>query len=292
MIRSMTGYGEVQHTDDVVSYLLELRSVNSRYFKALIKLPDHLTVFEADVERLLRGRLSRGTVSYNLRVRHAGAGITPEINTSVLASYLQQLRPFTQEAQARIDLAALLALPGVCQPPEIDEQERERQWEVISTVTTKALDKLIEMRQVEGRSLCTDLAKQCDTIREHLATVTQRAPGVLREYHQRLLMRANDLLKDGPVPLKLDDVRREIALYAERCDINEEIARLTVHLEQFARLCTDSEQAGRKLDFLAQELLREANTIGSKSNDTEIAHHIVEIKGAIDRLKEQVQNVE
>ncbi|NLX22253.1 MAG: YicC family protein [Phycisphaerae bacterium] len=293
MILSMTGYGEVQHGDDGVSYALELRSLNSRYFKASIKLPEHLAIFEPDIEKLLRTRLSRGTVTCTLRVRDTSAEAAQEVNQAALRSYLSQLQDVLDgQGAVRLDLSGLLALPGVCQPPAIDEARREHQWTVIASLVEQAMDRLMDMRRAEGDSICADLIGQCDQIRECLAAVAQRAPAVLQEYHQRLLQRVNELLNQSKLQLQLDDVKREVALYAERCDINEEVSRLRSHLEQFARLCRGSEQAGRKLDFLAQEMLREANTIGSKSNDTAIAHHIVEIKGAIDRLKEQVQNVE
>ncbi len=293
MILSMTGYGEVQHGDDGVSYALELRSLNSRYFKAAIRLPEHLAIFEPDVEKLLRTRLSRGTITCTLRVRDTSAEAAQEINQAALKSYLVQLHDLLDDRPSvQLDLAALLALPGVCQPPAIDEARREHQWAIIARLTEEAMNRLMDMRQAEGDSICADLLRQCDQIRERLGAVAERAPSVLREYHERLLQRVNELLSESKLQLQLDDMKREVALYAERCDINEEVSRLGSHLEQFARLCRSPEQAGRKLDFLAQEMLREANTIGSKSNDTAIAHHIVEVKGAIDRLKEQVQNVE
>ncbi len=292
MILSMTGYGEVQHTDDGVSYVLELRSLNNRYFKASIKLPELLSVFESEVEKLLRTRLSRGSITYNLRIRDIRPEAAQEINVAAVESYVKQLSRLSTGAAVRIDLAAILALPGICQPPDLDEAERERQWKVLESMTLKAMDHLIEMRRIEGKALRDDLVSQCAQIRKHLAAIAERAPVVLKEYHQRLLNRANELLAESKLQLQLDDVKREVALYAERCDINEEISRLGSHLEQFERLCDSRELAGRKLDFLSQELLRETNTIGSKANDAVIAQHIVEIKGAIDRLKEQVQNVE
>jgi len=292
MILSMTGYGEVQHSDDGVSYVLELRSLNNRYFKASIKLPESLSVFESEVDKLLRTRLSRGSVTYNLRMRDTRAEAAQEINVAAVESYVKQLGRLSTAVPVQIDLAVILALPGVCQPPGLDEAERERQWKVLESMTVEAMNLLIEMRRVEGKVLRDDLLTQCSQIRKHLAAIAERSPVVLKEYHQRLLNRANELLGEAKLQLQLDDVKREVALYAERCDINEEIARLGSHLEQFEKLCDSRELAGRKLDFLAQELLRETNTIGSKANDAAIAHHIVEIKGAIDRLKEQVQNVE
>jgi uncharacterized protein (TIGR00255 family) len=289
----MTGYGEVQHSDSGVSYVLELRSLNNRYFKASIKLPEQLSVFESEVEKLLRTKLSRGSVTYSLRVRDTRAEAAQEINVAAVKSYLAQLGALNAKGvPTQIDLAGLLALPGVCQPPSLSETERERQWEVLEAMTGEAMDHLIEMRQVEGKALRDDLVNQCAQIRKHLAIIAERSPLVLKEYHQRLLDRTNELIAEARLQLQLDDLKREVAVYAERCDINEEISRLSSHLDQFEKLCDSRELAGRKLDFLAQELLRETNTIGSKANDAVIAQHIVEIKGAIDRLKEQVQNVE
>lgn len=292
MILSMTGYGEAQHSDDGVAYVLELRSLNNRYFKASIKLPEALSVFESEVEKLLRTRLSRGSVTYNLRIRDTRAEAAQEINVAAVESYVKQLGKLSTSVPVQIDLAVILALPGVCQPAGLDEAERERQWKVLESMTVEVMNRLIEMRRIEGKVLRDDLLAQCAQIRKHLAAIAERSPVVLKEYHQRLLNRANELLNEAKLQLQLDDVKREVALYAERCDINEEISRLGSHLDQFEKLCDSRELAGRKLDFLAQELLRETNTIGSKANDAAIAHHIVEIKGAIDRLKEQVQNVE
>jgi len=292
MILSMTGYGEAQLSRDGVSYALEFRSLNNRYFKATIKLPEFLSVFEPDVEKLIRTRLTRGSVTYTLRVRNTNADAAQEINVAALQSYLAQLGCVAPSDQVRIDLAAIVALPGVCQPPEMSERDRKTQWSLIETLTCNAIDHLIEMRKNEGRALHDDLLAQCEHIRRNLAAIATRAPEVRTEYHQRLLQRANELLTGAKLQLQSEDVAREVALYAERCDINEELSRITSHLDQFARLCNAENSAGRKLDFLAQELLREANTIGSKANDATIAHHVVEIKGAIDRLKEQVQNIE
>jgi uncharacterized protein (TIGR00255 family) len=292
MILSMTGYGDVHHSDAQVTYVLELRSLNNRYFKANIKLPEHLSLFETEVENLLRRRITRGSVTCSLRLRGNTPEAAQQINVAALDSYLAQLGRLTTRGNLQIDLGTMLTLPGVCEAPEMDDAERERQWKILSDLVDQAVERLIQMRRIEGKSIRDDLFAQCQSIREHLMAVAQFAPQVLRDYHARLLQRANELIGEAKLQLQLDDLKREIALYAERCDINEEVSRLSSHLEQFQKLCDGSEVAGRKLDFLAQEMLRETNTIGSKANDATIAHHIVEIKGAIDRVKEQVQNVE
>jgi uncharacterized protein (TIGR00255 family) len=292
MILSMTGYGEAHRAEDGVAYTLELKSLNNRYLKTSIKLPEHLSVFESEVEKLLRERLDRGSVTFVLRVRDTRADAAQEINVAALQSYITQLGKVTSNVPVQIDVAAILALPGVVQPPEISEADRERQWRVIAGLADDALKHLLSMRQAEGLAVRDDLLGHCRQIRTRLALIAERAPQVVQDYHQKLLQRTNELLAQSKLQLELDDLRREIAVFAERCDISEEIARLTSHMDQFAKLCDSSERAGRKLDFLAQEMLREANTIGSKANDATVAHNVIEIKGAIDRLKEQVQNVE
>lgn len=292
MILSMTGYGEAQRSENGVDYALELRSLNNRYLKMSIKLPEHLAVLESEVEKLLRERVGRGSITYSLRVRDRRADAAQEINIAAVESYLAQLGKLKLDGHVQVNLATILALPGVCQPPDISESERQRQWAIIAGLTNEAIDNLIHMREAEGRAVRDDLLNQCRQIRENLAVIAERAPSVITEYHQRLVQRAGELLREGKLQLEMDDVKREVAVYAERCDINEELARLDSHLDQFTKLCDSNELAGRKLDFLAQEMLREANTIGSKANDSTIAHRIIDVKGAIDRLKEQVQNVE
>jgi len=148
------------------------------------------------------------------------------------------------------------------------------------------------MRKREGESLFADLLKHLTLIRTNLGEIAKRAPFVIEDYHKRLSQRVNELLAKSELQVSQPDLLREVAVFAERADIAEEIQRLNSHLDAFEQACRAGEHAGRKLDFISQEMLREANTIASKANDAQIARHIVEIKGAIDRLKEQVQNVE
>jgi uncharacterized protein (TIGR00255 family) len=191
-----------------------------------------------------------------------------------------------------IDLAALLMLPGVCQEPRDETDEIERHGPTIREITGKAITKLVAMRRHEGEALFADLMRHAEVISASLKEIRQRAPFVIDDYHKRLSQRVHELLSKAELQVAQVDLLREVAVFAERADISEEIQRLSSHLEVFEQSCRHSEHAGRKLDFITQEMLREANTIASKANDAQIARHIVEIKGAIDRLKEQVQNVE
>ena len=293
MIHSMTGYGDAHAERGGVSHALEIRSLNNRYFKAAIKLPEHLQFLEGDVERLLRSRLTRGSVNYYLRVRQDDAAGAYEINAVVVESYLSTLRKLVQGGErVTIDLATLVTLPGVCEPPELDEQSREREWTVIESLTNEALDRLVAMRQQEGAAIREDLLGHCAGMRRLIEQITGRVPLVVDDYKKRLQTRVNTLLSEAELELDADTLAREVAVFADRCDISEELHRLSTHLDQFVVLCDGGERTGRRLDFIAQEMLRESNTIGSKSNDAEIASCVVNIKSLVDRIKEQVQNVE
>jgi len=293
MIHSMTGYGEASAQANGASYSVEIRSLNNRYFKASIRLPEHMQRFETDVERQLRTRLGRGSIQFTLRIRNDPAISLAEIDTTAVQRYADPLVKLVgNRPNATIDLATLLTLPGVCQPPEVAESELVERFRIVGELIDKAGARLREMRRVEGEALLRDLRTQCETIRGRVGEIRKRAPLVVEEYHRRLKLRVQQLLDGAGQVVDSDTLARETAIFADRCDINEELNRLQSHLDQFGELCDAAEETGRKLDFLAQEMLREANTIGSKANDAEISRHVVEIKSAIDRIKEQVQNVE
>ncbi|HVP10708.1 MAG TPA: YicC/YloC family endoribonuclease [Phycisphaerae bacterium] len=293
MILSMTGFGEAEVQADGVRYHVEIRSVNNRYFKSAIKLPEQLQPLEVDVDRLLRTKLGRGSVTFVLRVKDENATAACEINAAVLTRYLSRLEQVAEgRAAARIDLASLLDAPGVCEQPNANRDLLAEQFKAIQQAAGVAIDKLVEMRRVEGEALLRDISSQCDLIRRRLDDIRRRSPAVVEDFRKRLHARIQQMMAESSVELDHDALVREVAIFAERCDVNEEASRICSHLDQFGELCEGSEEAGRKLDFLAQEMLREANTIGSKASDAEITRHVVEIKAAIDRIKEQVQNVE
>lgn len=293
MVRSMTGYGDASSSIDGVHYFLEVRSLNNKYFKATIRLPDALQGLEAEFESLLRERIARGTVTLNARCTDASEQAAYEINTRALARYVEQVRAI-MPAGASPDLGALLTLPGVLQPPAGEETLLARARAAFLPLLDRACERLLEMRAREGQVLAADIGSHLDLIADRLGIVGARAPGVIADYETRLRQRIDTLVKDAGVALQPADLIREIAVYAERTDIAEEIKRLSAHLDQFRDLLRagDARPIGRTLDFLAQEMLREANTIASKSPDAAISRATVEIKGAIDRIKEQAQNLE
>ncbi len=218
-----------------------------------------------------------------------------KINTGALNSYIQQIRTLPEfGGNAKVDLAALLNLPGVLQPPSDEEARFEAARIAIMPLVDKACEQLTQMREREGRALVDDLRANLSYIADRLKLIQERAPGVVADYEQRLQSRIENLLREAEASVEPGDLIREIAAYAERTDIAEEIKRLSTHLTQFEELLAgaNGKPVGRTLDFLAQEMLREANTIASKSPDAFISRNTVEIKGSIDRLKEQVQNIE
>jgi uncharacterized protein (TIGR00255 family) len=293
MIVSMTGFGDATAERDGTHYSVEIRSLNNRFFKAVIKLPDNVSGLEPEIETTLREKLGRGSITFILKMRMESAEAAYLINTQALNAYIEQLSKIKgTNGNMNIDLGALLALPGVCQEPRDESDEIERHGPMIRELTKKAIDKLNAMRSREGEHLFADLIKHLKVIAANLAEIAKRAPFVIDEYHKRLAQRVNVLIGKAELQVNESDLLKEVAVFAERADISEEIQRLTSHLESFEQSCGTGEHAGRKLDFITQEMLREANTIASKANDAQIARHIVEIKGAIDRLKEQVQNVE
>jgi uncharacterized protein (TIGR00255 family) len=292
----MTGFGEASAQIDGIHYFVEARSLNSKYLKTVIRLPDAYQGLEAEMEARLRHKLARGTVTVTATCTDVSESAAFEINHRALERYIEQIRKARSIAsgEVKLDVAALLGLPGVLQPPTNEEQRLHRARDAFLPLLDKACDGLTAMRRQEGKLLLEDLLSQRDFINTRLAAIAQRAPSVVAEYEKRLQSRIETLLTGAdrrPEPVELI---REIAVYAERTDIAEEIQRLSGHMEQYTSLLTDPDErpVGRTLDFLAQEMLREANTIASKSPDSEISRAIVEVKGAIDRIKEQVQNVE
>ena len=293
MIVSMTGFGDATAENDGTHYAIEIRSLNNRFFKSTIKLPENVSGLEPEIETMLREKLGRGSITYILKMRMDSAEAAYHINTQALTSYLEQLKAVQGlDKLMTIDLATLLGLPGVCQEPRDDTDEIERHGPTIRKLGDQAVVKLQAMRQREGQALFNDLMKHAKVISTNLASIQTRAPFVIEDYHKRLSQRVHDLISKAELQVNQADLLKEVAVFAERADISEEIQRLNSHLEAFEQSCRTGEHAGRKLDFITQEMLREANTIASKANDAQIAKHIVEIKGAIDRLKEQVQNVE
>jgi uncharacterized protein (TIGR00255 family) len=296
VIRSMTGFGDASSEQDGVHYFMEIRSLNNRYFKATIRMPDEFQGLEAELESELRRRINRGSVTVSGRCTDASERAAFEINHKALERYIQQARsaPSIANGDVSLDMAALMSLPGVLQAPADEESRIGLAREMFRTLLAECCEHLVAMRHREGMLLVEELRSHAEYIRERLEKIAVLAPRVVSEYEARLRTRVDALLKESKIDLEPGEFVREIAIYAEKTDIAEEISRLSGHIAQFNDLIAgdDDRPVGRTLDFLSQEMLREANTIASKTPDGDVSRLIVEVKGAIDRIKEQAQNVE
>ena len=294
MLLSMTGFGEAHSQKDGMTVAVEVRAINSRFFKLTVRATEGYAALEPHIEEVARKTIRRGTVQVNLRVERTHSCQDYSINVDVLNGYRQQLQTLVRKWGENTDvaLAALLPLPGVVNDQTTAMFRPEEDWKVISEVLAAALNNLSQMRVREGQAMADDLAANCRAIAAGVEGIERRAPLVLDAYRGRLEDRLNKVLAEYKVTLEPADLVREVTLYAERGDISEELVRLKSHLGQFDDIVKLPESAGRKLEFLTQELFREANTIGSKSNDVEIAKLVIEIKTAIERIREMIQNIE
>ncbi len=295
MLNSMTGFARICREIDGISYAVEIKTVNNRYFKPNIRLPEPAAFLDYDIEKFLRENIYRGVVSYLLRYKNISGEPMYEIDAAAMESYVAKLNSINQpqgKAEYRINLANLLLLPGVIKPQEPESGKAEQLKKAVFEITAQAVEQLKQMRSCEGEALFKDIKQQCDQIRSLLGGIEPRKKIVVNEYRDRLTARVKELLDTVRLELDNDLVAREVALFADRSDIGEEIIRLSSHLEQFIASCEKEERPGRKLDFISQEMLREANTIASKASDAKICLDVVQIKSCIERIKEQVQNVE
>jgi uncharacterized protein (TIGR00255 family) len=291
----MTGYGEASYQSDALSLAVELRALNNRYLKVSLRAPEPYSLLESEFEKVVRRTVKRGTLQIHLRCVRQYAPQDYRINVVALRSYLTQLQPVIGEfslANASTLLSQALALPGVVPEPGTSSLNLDEEWPLIEHVLEDALGKLQTMRQEEGRAMAQELLSLRDHIAAQLASIRERAPQVAALFRDRLLERVRSLLTEVDVQLDRNDLIKEVSIFAERSDIAEEVVRLASHLDQFQVIVNEPESAGRKLEFLTQEMFREANTIGSKASDVAISRHVVEIKGALEKIRELIQNVE
>lgn len=291
-IRSMTGYGAGQAgTDRVVR--VQMHSVNHRYASIEIKLPWEYTCLEDIVRRLVTSEIRRGRVEVVITVEDLQEKTrTVKINWGLLQGYHQAL----QQIESRLGIRPqkwgdfLLSLQGVLEPEGEDDREVDSLLPLVEEAVKQALNALIRMRREEGRRLTGDLMACLDGFAHWIDRIAKRAPLVPEEYRERLRIRIQELLQE--VPVKEEHIATEVAIFADRCNIDEELVRSRSHIAEFRQTLQSDGPVGRKLEFLIQEMNREVNTIGSKANDAEISRWVVEAKSELEKLREQVQNVE
>jgi uncharacterized protein (TIGR00255 family) len=290
----MTGQGEAVLQAGDLAVRAELRATNNRYFKLSLKLSEGYAALEPRLERLIREHVRRGSVHLSLKIDIPENRANLQINQTALTSIYRQLTalPGAEQLELHDLLPALLSLPGVVESHGHDATDVEQHWSTIETAVKKALGKMCEMRSEEGQAMAVDLTDNLDRIAALVKDVQARAPAVANTYQQRLLDRLNKLLTEHALTVEPADVVREVGLFVDRSDISEETVRLSSHLELFSAEIKSPDAQGRKLDFLTQEMFREANTIGSKANDSHISAQVIDIKTSIERMREMIQNVE
>ena len=293
MIRSMTGYGSAEMLTPVRRFTVEMRSVNHRFSEILVRLPRDLSALEDRVRALVQSRVLRGRVDVTIMREERGARPkTVRSDTDLARAYAQALRELADVlgVAGEIGLSHIVSLPDVVKVEEARE-DVEVLWPDLSRAVEEAVIALVGMREAEGRRLAADLLTRLDHVEGFARVIEGRARVAAAEYAQRLRQRVAELLREVPV----DEARlaTEIVIFAERVDVSEEVTRLRSHLAQFREDVTNAAGAvGRRLEFVLQEMGREANTIGSKASDLEITRAVIGVKSELESLREQVQNVE
>ncbi len=292
MVRSMTGYGRHQQTVDGLNIQVEIKSVNHRYFEYGSRLPRAYNFLDDKLKALLQSRVARGKVDVTLYVEAAGdATAQVTVDFAYADAMLTALRDLRDTFGLKDDVStmALARMPDVLKtkPVEMDE---EAVWEAVKTVAEQAIDKFVAMREVEGDKLKADVLSRADTILEKVAIVEERNPQTVKDHMEKVEKRMRELLDTATV----DESRllTEAALFADKIAVAEETVRLRSHIDQLHTLMNSKETVGRKLDFLVQEMNRESNTIGSKAQDLELARVVVDIKAELEKIREQIQNIE
>lgn len=294
MIRSMTGYGRSQAVVDTMSITVELKSVNHRYFEFSSRVPRNYGFLDEKLKSYIGSRVSRGKVECYVSVENLEDDeIEILVNHSLAKSYLNALKDLaeTNELNLRDDLAmSSLARYNDIFTVHKKEADEEKIWNAVKSVAEVAVDKFIAMRETEGEKLKNDVLSRADLILNKVSVIEERSPETVKEYNDKLLARINEFLSD----VQVDEQRllTECAIFADKVAVAEETVRLRSHIDQL-RLFLDSDEAvGRKTDFLVQEMNREANTIGSKAQDVTIARNVIDIKAEIEKIREQIQNIE
>lgn len=293
----MTGQGQGRRAYGAAEIAAEVRAVNNRHLKVQIRTCETLRGLEPQIETLVRKTLRRGSLQLNVQLSGSLLDGRFQLQESVIEGYVHQCQTLATKLNVDGDVALrdILVLPGVVSERNTlgsgEPIPAELVAEVMSTIA-QTLECLNGMRRAEGQSMGEELSRQLSCLAELTADIEQRAPRVVEEYRQRLEARLSNVLSGLGANLPEADLAREVLIMADKADIREEIVRLRSHFSQFEKLLVAEESQGRKLDFLIQELIREANTIGSKAGDAEIAQRVVDIKTIIEQMRELVQNVE
>lgn len=292
MIRSMTGFGRAQQILDGMSISVEIKSVNHRYFDFSSRVPRVYGFLEEKLKSYIQTKVARGKIECYVQIEALEIeDCEVSINHSLAAGYINALKELCERYNLRDDIT----VGSVSRNHDIfsvhkSEADEERIWNAVRTVADTALSSFVSMREREGEKLKADILSRCDIILGHVAYIEERSPETVAEYNNKLIERIKSVLED----VQVDEQRilTEAAIYADKVAVAEETVRLRSHIEQMHEFMESTEAIGRKMDFLVQEFNREANTIGSKAQDVEIARRVIDIKAEVEKIREQVQNIE
>ncbi|MBR5191583.1 MAG: YicC family protein [Clostridia bacterium] len=294
MIRSMTGFGRAQMMIDSMSITVELRSVNHRYFEFNSRVPRSYGFLEEKLKNFVGSLVARGKVECYVSVENLeDSEVEILVNHSLASSYINALNELADRNE--LTLRDDLVLSTLSRNNDIfvvhkQEADEDKIWNAVKTVTEAAVAKFISMREVEGEKLKNDVLFRADEILKKVSIIEERSPETVKEYNDKLLARINEFLSD----VQVDEQRllTECAIFADKVAVAEETVRLRSHIDQLRQFMESNEAIGRKIDFLVQEMNREANTIGSKAQDVTIARNVIDIKAEIEKIREQIQNIE
>lgn len=291
MIKSMTGYGKSSLSINSREYQVEIKTVNHKYIDVNIKMPRIISYLEEDVRKLVVSRIKRGKVDIQISFEnYSQDGNDVKINTELAQIYIQSLRKLAEaeNLSSNIEVTEITKLPDILTiKSNLDENETK---EELLQVVNEAIDKLIQMRKIEGEKISKDILDKIARIEQKNEEIFSLSTGLIEEYVVKLEARVKELLKTE----ELDKSRlmQEVVIYADKCSVEEEITRLRSHIEQLRGLINSDEPSGKKMDFIIQEMNREVNTIGSKANNLEIVNRVVDIKTILEDIREQIQNIE
>lgn len=292
MLKSMTGFGRATYDDTIRKFTVEIKSINHRYSDLNIKMPKSLISLEERIRSILQEKVYRGKVDIFITLNtYDKRDLKPVLNKAIADKYYECLKVIKDNYEVNNDISVSL----IAKFPEVitlqyEEDDIEELWSCLVNPLKEATNLLVEMREKEGEKLKVDIIEKCERITKTLEIIKEKSPMVPIIYKEKLLGRINELLEDG----KVDESRiaMEVAIFADKACIDEEIVRLNSHLKQVNDTLNLSEAVGRKLDFIVQEMNREANTIASKANNLEISNLVLEIKNDIEKIREQIQNIE
>lgn len=292
MLKSMTGFGRAVEEIDGYVITVEIKSVNHRYFDFSSRIPRQYGFLDDKLKSYINSKVSRGKVECYVSVEALDTeDAAVVINKTLASAYVKALKELSEKYSLKEDFgtAFVSRLPDVFVLKKADEDE-EKIWQLVKSVTDEAIEKFIQMRAVEGAKMKEDVASRAEYILDCVSFIEERSPQTVKEYNDKLVERVHEII--GDVSLDEQRIIQEVAVYADKVAVAEETVRLRSHIAQLKTFLESEEPIGRKMDFLVQEINREANTIGSKANDVEIARKVVDIKAEVEKIREQIQNIE